>query len=134
MISCRDDLDDGALALAGSRDYHWGPTSSNHLSILCFSSPLLKVLLCLSISSLNVQEAILVLPSGFPYSDFRHYWSSVSSSDYMASPYLKYGLLASATFEVFILWIKSSSFSERESSQLHPVRIRFINHFTRKSY
>lgn len=23
MMSCRDDLDDGALALAGSRDDHW---------------------------------------------------------------------------------------------------------------
>lgn len=83
---------------------------------------------------MNIQEAIFVLQSGFPYSDFHHYWSSVSSSDYMASPYLKYGLLAAATFEFFILWIKSSSFSQRESSQLHPVRIRFINHVIRRQY
>lgn len=116
MMSCRDDLDGGALVLAGSRDDHWGPTSSNHLSILRFSSPLLKVLIYIITLSFHFFER----PGG-------HLRSSIRLSIFRlpsllaiclffrlhGRPYLKYGLLASGTFEFVILWIKSSSFSSK---------------------
>lgn len=34
MMSCRDDLDGGSLALAGSRDDHWGLTSLDSLLLV----------------------------------------------------------------------------------------------------